>query len=165
MFKKASPTQQEIRDARAISGLSQAGAAALIYSTLGFSENPKIEIVDLLLKSGANPNVVTKYTNEYNRCNTVLTIAAQYAPIEFTQLLILNKADVNLTCENGDAPLVHAVQGGRIEAVKLLLEARANAKSGQGQRALQFAKEKLKEEKDRNIFEEIIKLLDAAGVK
>ena len=33
MFKKASPTQQEIRDARAISGLSQAGAAALIYST------------------------------------------------------------------------------------------------------------------------------------
>ena len=33
MVKKASPTQQEIRDARADSGLSQAGAAALIYST------------------------------------------------------------------------------------------------------------------------------------
>lgn len=33
MFKKASPTQQEIRDARADSGLSQADAAALIYST------------------------------------------------------------------------------------------------------------------------------------
>lgn len=33
MFKKDSPTQQEIRDARADSGLTQAGAAALIYST------------------------------------------------------------------------------------------------------------------------------------
>lgn len=33
MFKKASPTQQEIRDRRADSGLSQAGTAALIYST------------------------------------------------------------------------------------------------------------------------------------
>ena len=33
MFNKASPTQQDIRDARADSGLSQAGAAALIYST------------------------------------------------------------------------------------------------------------------------------------
>ena len=33
MFKKASPTQHEIRDARADSSLSQAGAAALIYST------------------------------------------------------------------------------------------------------------------------------------
>ena len=33
MVKKASPTQQEIREARADSGLSQAGAAALIYST------------------------------------------------------------------------------------------------------------------------------------
>lgn len=33
MFKKESPTQQEIREARADSGLSQADAAALIYST------------------------------------------------------------------------------------------------------------------------------------
>ena len=33
MFKKAGPTQQEIRAARSDSGLSQAGAAALIYST------------------------------------------------------------------------------------------------------------------------------------
>lgn len=141
------------------------GRTALIYAASGFSETPNFEVVDLLLKSGANPNVMTNDFGEYTRCNTALTGAARRGSIEIIQLLLANKADVNLTCENGDTPIVHAVKTGRIDAVKLLIEAGADLKGVQGQRALQFAKEKLKDEKERSNFEEMIKLLEAAGAK
>jgi hypothetical protein len=71
------------------------------------------EQVELLLDSGANPNIATKYT-------TLLGLAARH--IDLVNLLLAHGADPNFTSENGDTPLMYAVMTGTLEVVRRLLE-------------------------------------------
>lgn len=79
------------------------------------------EIIELLLKNGANPNIYSEnfsniplyhyiYTNEY----------------EMVELLLKYHADPNITNSNGDTPLHYCVYQGRYEIAKLLLKHGAN---------------------------------------
>ena len=162
------------------------GRTALIFSILGISKKPDIEIVDLLLKSGADPNLTTNDTTQesfgtalagavwyeplycvyrWKTTNCWYRSDVQYASEEIIKLLIANKADVNLAFQKKDTPLVSAAKGGRAEAIKLLVEAGANARGEQGSLALKAAKQKMQNAPDKSKFEEIIKLLEAAGAK
>jgi ankyrin repeat protein len=162
------------------------GRTALMFSIQGIWGKPDIEIVELLLKSGADPNITTRevWGESYG---TALSGAVwheplycvarrdspncwyqdnlQYASEDIVKLLIANKADVNLTVGKKDTPIVSAAKGGRAEMVKLLIEAGADIKGEQGKLALKGAKEKMQYAKDKSGYEEVIKILEAARAK
>ena len=126
------------------------------------AENLNFAMVELLLKSGADPNI----TGGNNL--SALWRPAEKGNLQIIRLLIANKADVNLS-----SPIFATTYDyGQPEALKLLLEAGADAKGEQGKKTLQAAKETLKFINERlnnpelkSKFEEIIKLLEAAGAK
>lgn len=119
-------------------------------------------MAEVLLIAGANPNRIDK------NCYTPLRYAAghDHNKTHLIKLLIAYKADVNLNiCKNADTPIVDAARRGHLESLKILLEAGANVKGKQGRRALNYAKELLKDEGKKANAEEIIKLFEAAGAK
>ena len=124
----------------------------------------RVEIVNLLLKSGADPNVLSYY---FNTCHSALINAVQMGDVKVIQILAANKADVNLGCQNGDTALITAVRRNHITAVKTLIEAGADLKGKQGQMALMYAKERQSNahESNKSDYQEIIKLLEAAGAR
>lgn len=170
----------------AINAQDKLGRTALIFAIQGLEGKPNLEIIDLLLKSGANPNLTV---NEMNRESFGTALAGavwheplycrfdwkeatcwyrdnvQYASEDILKLLIANKADVNLTYGDKDTPLISAAKGGRADILKLLLENGADAKDEQGKKALKYAKEQLSYAKDKSKYEEVIKILEAAGAK
>lgn len=78
------------------------GRAALISSiNNGAALKSRIEMADLLLKSGADINVTTNDDNSYWGCRTALMVAILYNDIEMVKFLIANKADVNKACQSG----------------------------------------------------------------
>lgn len=136
---------------------------------------PNAQIVELLLKSGANPNITVGNNSEVSGA-TALANAIwfepvysyqkyQYASDEIIKLLIAYKADLNLTVKYKDSPIISAAKSGRIEALKLLIQAGASVKGEQGSLALKAAREKMQFASDKTNFEQIIKLLEAAGAK
>ncbi len=120
------------------------------------------EMIEFLLKAGADPN---GQTSPY--CTIPLTYSNALGKPDIVRLLIAYKADVNLKCGGYDTAIVYAAKYGDTEAVKTLLEAGADIKGEQGQRALNYAKENLKSDYAiaRSKAEEIVKILEAAGVK
>lgn len=162
------------------------GRTALMFAVQGISKKPDVEIIDLLLKSGANVNLTTNGASQ-ETFGTVLSAAVwheplycvyrwksldcwyrdnvQYASEDIVRLLLANKADVNLTIKDKDTPLIGAAKGGRIEMLKLMIEAGADVKGEQGKRALQAARQKLNYAEDKNRFEKVIKILEDAGAK
>ncbi|HEY0428228.1 MAG TPA: ankyrin repeat domain-containing protein [Pyrinomonadaceae bacterium] len=175
-----------LKKGAAVNAQDKFGRTALVFAVQGIFGKPDIEIVDLLLKSGADPNLTTNGTS-YESFGTALAAAVwheplyciyrwkspdcgyrdnlQYASEDIVKLLLANKADVNLTFQNKDTPLIGAAKGGRTGAVKLLIEAGADVKGEQGGRAIKAAKEKMQYAKDKSQYEEVIKLLEAAGAK
>src|SRR6267143_273459 len=89
-----------------------------------------LEIVRLLLDSGADINAVSK--NGFSA--TPLQGAAAFKAIDLAQLLIARGANVNCRGEEGGSPLHEVAGNGQIELVKLLLAngANVNAKDDQG---------------------------------
>lgn len=151
------------------------GSSPLIFAIATGEKKPDIQLVEFLLKSGANPNLTLKQSGELKGA-TALSLAIwyeprystdkyQYASDEILKLLIAYKADVNLTVQYKDSPLVSAVKGGRVEAVKILIEAGADVKGEEGHKALAIAQVNMKFDKDKNTPEQIIKLLTEAGAK
>jgi len=116
--------------------------------------NSRVEIINLLLKSGADPNLVTYYSGE---CRNALMGAASLGHLDLVQTLIANKANVNVTCQSGDTALVHAVRNYKVKIVKALIDAGANVKGKQGQLALTYAKQNQSTQS-----QEIITLLESA---
>jgi ankyrin repeat protein len=57
------------------------------------------KVVEVLLKAGANPNIVA--SAEGDNCRSPLMLAAYGGDVETARLLLANKADVNFTCKNG----------------------------------------------------------------
>ena len=78
--------------------------------------NPKVEVIELLLLKGANPKLRDNYQN--NGLNSVV-VRKNYQVVE---LLIKHGSDVNNIDFPGNTPLVSAVISGDIKMVKLLLD-------------------------------------------
>ena len=147
----------------------------LVFAIATGERKPDIQLVEFLLKSGANPNLPLKQYGDLKGA-TALSLAIwyeprystdkyQYASDEILKLLIEYKADVNLTVQYKDSPLVSAVKGGRIEALKILLKAGVDIKGEEGRKALATAQVNFRYDNEKNTPEQIIKLLKEAGAK
>jgi len=95
-----------------------------------------LEILKLLIKAGADANVM--------HCGSrAICSAAVFGHREFVRLLLEAGADPNLPEESGCTPLMAAVAGGNIEAVKVVVAAGARLDavrfSGKPETALDFA--------------------------
>jgi ankyrin repeat protein len=75
------------------------------------------EIVELLLKNNANPNI----TNEKGNTPLILAIK-QCNSAKMVKLLLKNNANPNVKNAEGDIPLILAVTRGDVEIVRLLLQ-------------------------------------------
>jgi len=82
-------------------------------------QNNRRNLLKLLLKKGADPNMI-------NNGYTGLTFACINNKIEVIQILLEYKADINLLDKYGQSPLMHACINQNIEIVKLLLENKAD---------------------------------------
>jgi ankyrin repeat protein len=89
-----------------------------LYSAAAYD---RVEIVHLLLRRGANPNITT------DDQQTPLQLAAYFGSTEVVEMLIAAGADVN-TAEtaNGHTALVAAARNGHTEVIRMLLDAGAD---------------------------------------
>lgn len=141
-----------------VNAQSSLGVTALMNAVHNARDatSPQFEVISLLLKSGADPNVIAFPRDTI--CRTALMDAAEYGKRDVVKLLIANKADVNLICENSNSVLYYAIRSRKAEIVQIALDAGANAKGEIGQRLLSYAL-------SINADSEIIELLKAAMVK
>lgn len=142
------------------------GNTALMYIPY-WGEN---YLLKFLLENGADPNAVRviKYGNGVaDDCETPLMRAAiSDKSEESIQLLVNYGAKVDFACQNGETALTRAARDPELGSVRKLLELGADAKSEQGHRALQYAKEMLRDRPwSKDECEQIIKLLETAGAK
>jgi uncharacterized protein len=96
-----------------------------------------LEVVKLLLESGADINAVSK--NKF--VATPLQGAAAAKRLDVARLLLTHGAKVNTRGEGGDSPLHEVAANGQIEFARLLLEhgADVNAKDDDGKTPLTIA--------------------------
>src|SRR5215471_4284776 len=113
-----------------------AGAESSAALILAASRND-VEMVDLLLRAGADP----KATNEYG-ATALYAAASQNADPAITKKLLAAGADPNAALPSGETPLMQAARLGNVETVRALLEGgadpNAHEKNGQ-QTALMWA--------------------------
>lgn len=167
------------RDAEAVKFLLDNGASVNARDITGETallKSVSFEIVNLLLKNGADPNVVvnrpnvwTSKTNKINDCTTPLINAARAASgdeeLRTLEILVRGGAQINFACEDGgETALTNAARSMKPEAVKKLIELGADASGAQGGKALQYARETFREYKFKET-ELIIKILEEAGAK
>jgi ankyrin repeat protein len=94
------------------------------------------EIVDILLRAGANPN----HGNSDKM--TATHVAALDGNYDAMTSLIANQADINIMSETGVTPLMLAAAKGHYDVVNLLLRNGAkNLVNKEGESALKWAKE------------------------
>jgi len=104
------------------------------YSTAGTADTVlqiatkynKLEVVQALLETGADPNAKNSKTGR-----TALYYAAGFGHLEVVKALIAKKAHINQTDNDGNMPLRSAAIHGKVDVVQALLEAGAepNAKN------------------------------------
>lgn len=157
-----------------VNAKNKRGETALMLATGAIG---RLDIVKLLIKSGADVNAAFEDTNDYQGksyyfCYTpLINVAAETEitdePNDLTdvmQLLAANGANVNFRCGNGERPLTMAARASAVKGVQKLLELGADAKGEQGRLALRYAKERLKDDW-RKRAERVGALLEAAGAK
>ena len=149
---------------------------SLIYSlTTEVSPEDK-DIAELLLKSGADPNLVTRSEFSYDKTARALAVCRIRTPPDknlesvsdqIIELLLSYKAISNITSKYGESLLIWAVKLGRVEATKMLLKAGADiyATGDFGRTVLATAVHYQETYRSRTEYQEIIKLLEAAGAK
>ena len=113
------------------------------------------DIMNLLLKNGANPNI-NGYTSTETKVPLLLSAASKKSP--FLKLLLKYKADPDIKNDKGETPLFRPVLKSMYDNVELLLKAGAdpNIKIS-GDSYLDLAKE--------NGDEKMIELLKKYGAK
>jgi ankyrin repeat protein len=74
-----------------------------------------IEIVEMLLRKEANPNLINNFGN------TALHFAVEYGHIEIVEMLLRKGANPNITSSDG-APLHRAAENNNIKAIEALLD-------------------------------------------
>ena len=99
------------------------------------------EIVELLLKSGANPNAQASYDRESGPGLTPLWAAVVGGQKENAELLLAHQAEPNIADKEGRTPLHRATIQGSKELVKLLLahNAEVNRQDQSGRTPLSYA--------------------------
>jgi uncharacterized protein len=109
------------------------GITALMYA----SEQGHSNVVEFLLKNGANPSL-----QEPGAGMTALMVSSAEGHVEVVRLLLQAKADVNAKDSNlGATALLGAAEYGHIDVIKALIEAGAdvNAKSKLNRTALMLS--------------------------
>jgi hypothetical protein len=111
---------------------SQAYSLTPLLRVVSLAIPPQVvaEIVDMLLKAGANPNLASQTKpKEGNKDNwTPLMAAAGKGNEPVVQMLLRAKANVNARDIYGDTALIEAEKKGHARVVQILLEAEALAK-------------------------------------
>ena len=92
--------------------------AAYTPLTYAISQDRK-DLVEVLLRSGANPNAKT--------ASGTLPIFAALGNKEILEVLLKGKADPNVLADSGNTPLIEAIQNNNGDATKVLLENGAKA--------------------------------------
>jgi ankyrin repeat protein len=118
-----------------VNAQDEEGRTALIQATI----YNNVEVVQILIEHGANVN-----TRDFFGGNAALHFAAKNYSLELLQLLLKNKAEIDIKDINGNTPLFQAVvnasgKGGVIQQL-LLHGADRNLKNNQGVSPLELAK-------------------------
>jgi len=137
IHKEMSPEQSKIIDSIVVLAflLGQTNIASLFLEPLTLklplsrrlsealvlaSQKGASDLVELLLKTGVDPNQPDKYGFR------PLYVAAQNGHADVVKLLLSNGSDVNKANKNGDTPLYWAAKNGHADVVKLLIAQGAN---------------------------------------
>lgn len=136
------------------------GTNALLKAVENYSP---VEIVNLLLEAGADPNLMIGGNKFSDDCHTPLMTAVRTANEKVVNVLIAKKADVKFLCRDGQSALTSAMTGNNpVEMLKLLIENGADVKG----RQMQYALDYLQTYQYRiNNVPEIEKMFEAAGAK
>lgn len=89
------------------------------WTLLGYAIYNEMDITELLLENGANPNVIVNG-------EPIINIAIDRRDIGTPELLIEHGADINIQNWCGETPLMRAIKSYIIDNVKLLIEHGAN---------------------------------------
>jgi ankyrin repeat protein len=127
------------------------------------------EILKMLLERGADPNIAAAVqigSGVVADCETPLMRAAVISQSgQGIELLVKYGAQVNFACSNGETALTRAVVNAQAENVRKLIEVGADVRGEQGHKALEYARKPALYEWRKETFQEIIKILEAAGAK
>ena len=136
----------EIESGKDVDSKDIAGQTALMYA----SETGRLEVVKQLVENGAD-------VNAQSRLGTALIYASQANRITVMEYLLEHGADINATTRRfNETALMWAAAKGQVEAVKLLLNKKADKKikNKKGKTALDIAKELNRKEIERILSEE-----------
>ncbi|MEI0524803.1 ankyrin repeat domain-containing protein [Brachyspira murdochii] len=92
-------------------------ADSLFYAV---NANNSLELVKVLLKSGANPNIV--YSDPEEGSFTILDRSLYYNNFEIFKTLVENGANINKVNDRGEPLIVDAIRRERFDIVKYLVE-------------------------------------------
>jgi ankyrin repeat protein len=113
------------------------------YSLLFWAMNDhRTEMVEALLKTGANPNVASQSYNARTPLQDIALKSHYSFYKDIAELLVKHRADVNLRGRGRDTPLHLACKGGNTSLARLLLDygARTDYHNGKKQTPLEVAR-------------------------
>lgn len=144
------------------SGSINNGWTPLFYALTSYG-SPKPEIITMILKAGANPNIAVEDASGY--CSTPLKLVAVPYKLDILKLLVENGADVNLACANGETVLSYAITRHDPSVVRMLIHFGANPNGNQIEKALNLIKTSFKEgDYERRDVDETIKIIEQARI-
>ena len=106
-------------NARELDSRGNISADSLFYAVNANNKN-SLELVKVLLNSGANPNIVYSYPEEGNF--TILDRSLYYNNFEIFKTLVENGANIDKVNDRGEPFIVNAIRHERFDIVKYLVD-------------------------------------------